>query len=112
MEVKRILLPHQYYYPNMNLLKNRSGEKIEGEFYQTLLQADSNQMATIYVHVPFCNSKCAFCGFDKEYDLAEMDAYVKKLLEEMHYYAELIGTKYTIQSIHFGGGTPNVVNLR
>ena len=24
----------------------------------------------------------------------------------MHYYAELIGTKYTIQSIHFGGGTP------
>ena len=106
MEVKRILLPHQYYYPNMNLLKNRSGEKIEGEFYQTLLQADSNQMATIYVHVPFCNSKCAFCGFDKEYDLAEMDAYVKKLLEEMHYYAELIGTKYTIQSIHFGGGTP------
>ena len=52
MEVKRILLPHQYYYPNMNLLKNRSGEKIEGEFYQTLLQADSNQMATIYVHVP------------------------------------------------------------
>ena len=49
MEVKRILLPHQYYYPNMNLLKNRSGEKIEWEFYQTLLQADSNQMDTIYV---------------------------------------------------------------
>lgn len=65
MEVKRILLPSQYYYPNMNLLKNRSGRKIEGEFYQTLLQADSNQMATIYVHVPFAIPNVLFADLTR-----------------------------------------------
>ena len=69
----------------------------------------SRRMATIYIHIPFCNSRCAFCGFDKEYELDEMSAYVDRVLEEMRYYSELLADKYLIQSVHFGGGTPTIL---
>lgn len=106
---KRILLPHQYYYPNMNFLADRSTEEKERIFRERVNSRDKIRKGTIYVHIPFCNSKCAFCGFDKEYDLEETDAYVNKLLEEIDYYSQWVGRKYEIQSIHFGGGTPAIL---
>lgn len=103
---KRILLPHQYYYPNMNFLADRATEERERNFIEKVNQKTGIRKGTIYIHIPFCNSKCAFCGFDKEYTLEEIEAYVQKLIKEIEYYAEWIGNKYEIQSIHFGGGTP------
>lgn len=59
----------------------------------------------IYIHVPFCKSKCKYCDFysipchDKE------DEYVKRLIEEIRYYSEIYG-KRTVDTVYFGGGTP------
>ena len=60
----------------------------------------------LYIHFPFCDSRCAFCGFDKKYDLDEIENYVEHLLVELQFYSKY---DFTIKNIHIGGGTPTLV---
>ena len=61
----------------------------------------------IYIHIPFCRSKCDYCDF---YSLAgrekEMDRYQKALLAHMRETAPL-AQGIGVDSIYFGGGTPS-----
>ena len=61
----------------------------------------------IYVHIPFCRSKCDYCDF---YSLAgqerEMDRYQKALLAHMRETAPL-AQGIPVDTIYFGGGTPS-----
>lgn len=109
MYSKKLLIPHQYYYPNMNFIADRATDKKRTELFNAISNLDVGKKATIYVHIPFCNSKCAFCSFDKEYNLDEMEVYVNKVVDEIKSYANLVKDKYQIQSIHFGGGTPTLL---
>ena len=62
----------------------------------------------IYVHFPFCRSKCAYCALRSRSGVpeAERAAYVKRVVGEIGSVAEDIGT------IYFGGGTPALCDLR
>ena len=61
----------------------------------------------IYIHIPFCKSKCDYCDF---YSLAgaegKMDAYQKALLAHMKETARVAG-EIPVDTIYFGGGTPS-----
>ena len=61
----------------------------------------------IYIHIPFCRSKCDYCDF---YSLAgredQMDRYQKALLAHLKETAPL-AQGYPVDSIYFGGGTPS-----
>jgi len=61
----------------------------------------------IYVHIPFCRSKCAYCDF---YSLAgaedRMEEYQKALLAHIRETAPLAGG-YQADTVYFGGGTPS-----
>ncbi len=61
----------------------------------------------IYVHIPFCRSKCDYCDF---YSLAgretDMDAYQKALLAHIKETAPL-ARHMEVDSVYFGGGTPS-----
>ena len=61
----------------------------------------------IYVHIPFCRSKCAYCDF---YSLAgreeKMDAYQKALLAHLAETAPL-AQSMAVDTVYFGGGTPS-----
>ncbi len=64
----------------------------------------------LYVHVPFCAAKCAYCDF---YSLAgqapqRMDAYVRCLTEQLAQAADACAA-YTVDTIYFGGGTPSLL---
>ncbi|HOD92823.1 MAG TPA: radical SAM family heme chaperone HemW [Clostridia bacterium] len=66
----------------------------------------------IYVHIPFCKSKCNYCDFNS---FAGMDymfkPYFKSLITEIALYAnELRGRR--IDSIFIGGGTPSYVDVQ
>jgi oxygen-independent coproporphyrinogen-3 oxidase len=62
----------------------------------------------IYVHVPFCLSKCTFCPFYKELLSKKMKGhYVEALLREI---AEM-RMERRAKWLYFGGGTPNVLTL-
>ena len=61
----------------------------------------------IYIHIPFCRSKCDYCDF---YSLAgredRMDDYQKALLTQMTESAPL-AKGHTVNSVYIGGGTPS-----
>ncbi len=65
-------------------------------------------MAGIYIHVPFCQSRCAYCDFYSTTLLTHRTAYVDALCRELrHRLPELQGQK--IETIYFGGGTPSTL---
>lgn len=61
----------------------------------------------LYVHIPFCRSKCDYCDF---YSLAgkegRMDDYQKALLAHMKETAPLT-RGWQVDTVYFGGGTPS-----
>ena len=67
-------------------------------------------MAGIYIHVPFCQSRCAYCDFYSTTLLAHREAYVDAVCRELGYrISELKGEP--IRTIYFGGGTPSTLTI-
>jgi len=65
-------------------------------------------MAGIYVHIPFCHSKCAYCDFYSVANRRRVDGYVAALVKEHDArMQELRGEE--ISTIYFGGGTPSIL---
>lgn len=64
----------------------------------------------IYIHIPFCVSKCIYCDFlSAPSDDHTKDKYIKALLEEIKGFAAVYSDKYVVKSVFFGGGTPSVL---
>ena len=67
-------------------------------------------MAGIYIHVPFCQSRCAYCDFYSTTLLSHREAYVDTLCRELEQrLPELKGEP--IKTIYFGGGTPSTLTI-
>lgn len=66
----------------------------------------------LYIHVPFCRSKCAYCSFFSLplSDELNLNAYVTLLLDEIVQWGERLG-RVSLSSIYFGGGTPSLLSL-
>ena len=63
----------------------------------------------LYVHVPFCAQKCAYCAFYSEASSGELiNRFVNALVDEM----EIVADDLKPKTIFFGGGTPSLLNLR
>lgn len=61
-------------------------------------------MAGLYVHLPFCKSRCIYCGFYSTTLLGMVDEYVESVCREL----DLVDWKdCDISTIYFGGGTPS-----
>ncbi len=63
----------------------------------------------LYIHIPFCTSKCFYCdflSFPKE-DMQE--AYINALVKEIENYGKMLDSTVVIKSIFIGGGTPTVL---
>ncbi|MCI8384707.1 MAG: oxygen-independent coproporphyrinogen III oxidase [Clostridia bacterium] len=59
----------------------------------------------IYIHIPFCKSKCYYCDFTSYTNQNEkIEGYIKKVIEEMKQYQ---WNQYNITTIYIGGGTPS-----
>ena len=68
-------------------------------------------MAGIYIHIPFCNSKCAYCGFYSLPSLKLKDKFLKTLKQEIVARKEYLHGK-AINTIYFGGGTPSLLSIK
>lgn len=68
-------------------------------------------MLSLYIHYPFCLSKCPYCDFNsyKISNINEED-YLKAYCKELEYYHDLLG-KRKINTIFFGGGTPSLMSV-
>ena len=63
----------------------------------------------VYVHWPFCESKCPYCDFNIHVrEAVDADAFTAAYLKELDHFAELVSGA-TCTSIFFGGGTPSLM---
>ena len=66
-------------------------------------------MLGLYIHIPFCVSKCKYCDFNSfKLNLNDKIKYLNALNKEMELYKEEIKGK-SIDSIFIGGGTPSIL---
>ncbi len=63
-------------------------------------------MAGIYIHIPFCKSKCNYCDFYSATNDNRIDVFVNSLLLEIELRKDYLENE-TISTIYFGGGTPS-----
>ena len=66
-------------------------------------------MAGIYIHIPFCKSRCIYCDFFTSTNESEMDSYVEALCKEIVLRKGELANDY-VKTIYFGGGTPSRLN--
>lgn len=62
----------------------------------------------IYIHIPFCVSKCFYCDFCSSDNNSNIDKYIDALCSEILSNLELL-QEYKIDTIYFGGGTPSYI---
>ena len=66
-------------------------------------------MAGIYIHIPFCKSRCLYCDFYSTTRLDRQKAYIESLLSEIVLRRDYLNCA-TIESVYIGGGTPSVLD--
>jgi len=71
-------------------------------------ESNSTQGISLYIHLPFCESLCTFCGCHKHITKRhEMeDPYIQNVLKEWRLYLAILPSRPRIKEIHLGGGTP------
>lgn len=74
----------------------------------SFIESNTTQGISLYIHLPFCESLCTFCGCHKHITKRhEMeDPYIQNVLKEWHLYLAVLPSRPRIKEIHLGGGTP------
>ena len=68
----------------------------------------------LYIHVPFCASKCFYCDFDSrpcKRSSQQLDSYTDRMIQRIHAYGSL-GYLSAVKTVFFGGGTPSLLSER
>jgi len=66
--------------------------------------------AGIYIHIPFCRSRCSYCDFATGiYESDAAERYVRSLTQEIASYAETSAQR-GVDTVYFGGGTPSLLS--
>lgn len=63
----------------------------------------------IYIHVPFCISKCKYCAFFSRADISpDWETYSNGIIQEVNHWGNILG-RCDVPTIFFGGGTPSLM---
>lgn len=65
-------------------------------------------MASLYIHIPFCKSRCIYCDFYSTTNIDLQTAYTQQLCNEIDIRKEYLGTNQ-LDTIYIGGGTPSIL---
>ena len=66
-------------------------------------------MASLYLHIPYCEKKCIYCDFYSIENMNSMEQFLAALEKEIRMYAERFSESDPIDTIFFGGGTPSLL---
>src|SRR5579863_5039590 len=92
------------YWSKEPLTRDNWDQAVKGAFDVT----NSQDGISIYIHLPFCESLCTYCGCNtritKNHKIEE--PYINAVLKEWAMYRKTFGGKPVIREIHLGGGTP------
>ena len=68
-------------------------------------------MAGLYIHIPFCKSRCIYCAFYSTTELQLRQRYVDALCREMETHPFPLPEGMSIDTIYLGGGTPSQLTI-
>ncbi|GIM55507.1 oxygen-independent coproporphyrinogen III oxidase [Capnocytophaga cynodegmi] len=92
------------YWDNLSFSKEKWIESLQKSF----AESNHSEGISIYIHLPFCESLCTFCGCHKRITKRhEVEIpYVDAVLKEWKFYLDILGERPLIKEVHLGGGTP------
>ncbi|GJM60650.1 MULTISPECIES: oxygen-independent coproporphyrinogen III oxidase [Persicobacter] len=75
---------------------------------KTFVATNSDKGISVYVHLPFCENLCTYCGCNKRITKNHRveEPYLEAVLKEWKFYLENLPEKPVLREIHVGGGTP------
>ncbi|WP_066759650.1 oxygen-independent coproporphyrinogen III oxidase [Crocinitomix algicola] len=77
-------------------------------FIRTFEETNETEGISLYIHLPFCENLCTFCGchkrITKRHDVEI--PYIDSVLKEWNLYCDLLPGRPKIKELHLGGGTP------
>ena len=75
---------------------------------KTFQERNTSEGISLYIHLPFCESLCTFCGCNKRITKNHNveNPYIAAVLKEWALYCKILDEKPSIKEIHLGGGTP------
>jgi len=104
-----VAVPRYTSYPTVPYWK----EGIDTEEWKKCFQADfaennRTKGLSLYIHLPFCESLCTYCGCNKKItqNHSVEDEYIEILLKEWKMYRDLVQEPPVVRELHLGGGTP------
>ena len=102
--------PRYTSYPTVPYWDNSSFsiEKWQESFIRSFKETNTSEGISIYIHLPFCESMCTFCGCNKRITRRhEVETrYITAVLNEWALYCDLLKERPLIKELHLGGGTP------
>lgn len=108
--------PRYTSYPTVPYWEERQFnlENWKSDLKKEFLISNSSEGISIYIHLPFCESLCTFCGCHKRITKRhEVESpYIEALLKEWQLYCELLEERPKIKEIHLGGGTPTFFSTK
>ncbi|MBU3681133.1 MAG: oxygen-independent coproporphyrinogen III oxidase [Flavobacterium sp.] len=81
---------------------------------QSFRASNRSEGISLYIHLPFCESLCTFCGCNKRItkNHAVESPYIAAVLHEWGLYCTLLDDRPQIKEIHLGGGTPTFFSVK
>lgn len=76
-------------------------------------ESNTKEGISLYIHLPFCESLCTFCGCNKRITKNHTveNPYIEAVLKEWSLYCDILNEKPKIKEIHLGGGTPTFFSI-
>ncbi|MDE6869627.1 MAG: radical SAM family heme chaperone HemW [Clostridia bacterium] len=75
------------------------------------MTAQTKPSLGIYIHIPFCKSRCIYCDFVSSVDdCLQRNKYVEYLCRQIRLASGEYSNKYTVDTLYFGGGTPTLLD--
>ncbi len=106
LEYARMAVPRYTSYPTAVQFNDGVGP---GDYLGWLGEITPEKPISLYIHIPFCQSLCWYCGCNTTvpngYD--RVARYLLALKTEIEVVAEKINGEVTVSHLHFGGGTPS-----
>jgi oxygen-independent coproporphyrinogen-3 oxidase len=101
--------PRYTSYPTVPFWETTpTAKQWEDHVKQTFQKTNTAEGISVYIHLPFCESLCTYCGCNTRITVnhAVEEIYANALLKEWSLYTKLFSEKPRFREMHLGGGTP------
>lgn len=102
-------VPRYTSYPTVPFWKKFDGIKEwSAVFKEQFSVKNSREGISLYIHLPFCESLCTYCGCNKKITTNHSveTEYLSAIIKEWKLYRDLMAEPPIIRELHLGGGTP------